>query len=146
MWNEIPRFFFLPSPTYMPSIAAAVCSAARRRGEKSYLIVNSFWAPMHNVVKCMKKSHLYACTLWFDMAVAFPMLFVRFCPPAPKATACCLPAYMPVCLQTVHHILVCPVGESQQKTDPLEKAFAATGKYVYYFQTYSVPCLYCTTI
>ena len=39
------------------------------------------------------------------------------------------------------NILVCPVGESQQKTDPLEKDFASTGKYVYYFQTYSFLCL-----
>ena len=33
------------------------------------------------------------------------------------------------------------MGESQQKTDPLEQDFASTGKYVHYFQTYSLLCL-----
>ena len=74
-WDSQFFFFFFLAL----SCAILVGSSMRaQRGEKSYLIVNSFWAPMHNVVKCMKKSHLYACTLWFDVLVAFPMLFVHF--------------------------------------------------------------------
>ena len=52
------------------------------------------------------------------------------------------PATLRIILKIIgFQILVCPVGESQQKTDPLEKDFASTGKYVYYFQTYSFLCL-----
>ena len=89
MWNEIPRFFFLPSPTSMPSIAGCM-QRGWRRGEKSYLIVNSFWAPMHNVVKCMKKSHFVCMHLmiWHGRCISD-----AFCPfLSSSSSGNCLPA------------------------------------------------------
>ena len=142
MWNEIPRFFFLPSPTSMPSIAA-VCSARlaarweKLSHSKFLLSPNAQCGKMHEKVAfCMHAPYDLTWPLHFRCFLSvFVLELLRQLP-------AWLPAYMPACLQTVNHILVCPVGESQQKTDPLKKDFAATGKYVYYFQTYSLLCLY----
>lgn len=118
-WDSQFFFFFFLAL----SCAILVGSSMRaQRGEKSYLIVNSFWAPMHNVVKCMKKSHLYACTLWFDVLVAFPMLFVHFV------------------LEFLGRLCLCftclPHGENpQRKSDPLDmndgKKHSYMGKFYY---------------
>ena len=136
MWNEIPRFFFcqalLPC---LPLLLYAARLAARWEKlshSKFLLSPNAQCGKMHEKVAfCMHAPYDLTWPLHFRCFLSvFVLELLRQ-----------LPAYMPACLQTVHHILVCPVGESQQKIDPLEKDFASTGKYVYYFQTYSLLCL-----
>ena len=66
-----------------------------RRGEKSYLIVNSFWAPMHNVVKCMKKSHFVCMHLMIWHGRCISDVFSPFLSSSSSGNylPACLPAY-----------------------------------------------------